>query len=77
MNTTVWNCQGLGIDLTVRRLNEIHKKYIPDMLCLLETKQKDDVIRGLACELGYGSYVTHVLSVNNFGQISIMKFLWR
>lgn len=58
MNTTVWNCQGLGVDPTVRRLKEIQRKYFPDILCLLETKQKDDYVRDLVCELGYDRCVT-------------------
>lgn len=53
MNTTVWNCQGLGVDPTVRRLKEIHRKYFPDIICLLETKQQDNFVRDLVCDLGY------------------------
>ena len=58
MNTTVWNCQGLGVDPTVRRLKKIQRKYFPDILCLLETKQKDDYVHDLICDLGYDRCVT-------------------
>lgn len=58
MNTTVWNCQDLSIDLTVQRLKEIKRKYLPDMVCLLEIKQKDDFIRDRCSELGYDHCVT-------------------
>ncbi|CAN6897163.1 unnamed protein product, partial [Brassica oleracea] len=40
-----WNCRGLGVDSTVRRLNEINRMYLPDILCLSETKQQDDYVR--------------------------------
>lgn len=58
MITASWNCQGLGIDLTVRRLTEIRQMYLPDMLCLLETKQKDDKIRDICADLGYDRSVS-------------------
>jgi len=53
MNTPCWNCQGLGIDLTVRHLKEIRRKYLPEILCLLETKQGDDKVRDVCVDLGY------------------------
>ena len=58
MRTTFWNCRGLGIDLTVRRLKEISRRYLPDIICLSETKKQNDYIRDIACNLGFPFYVT-------------------
>ncbi|KAL0845571.1 hypothetical protein Bca101_018817 [Brassica carinata] len=51
--TVCWNCRGLGTDSTVRRLKEINRKYLPDILCLSKTKQQDDYVRDIAAQLGF------------------------
>lgn len=63
MRTTAWNCRGLGIDSTVRRLKEIHRQYLPDIICLSETKQQDDHIRDIGSQLEIPNYfsVPHVV----------------
>jgi len=58
MRTTCWNCRGLDIDLTVRRLKEISRRYLSDIICLSETKQQDDYVRDIACDLGFPFSVT-------------------
>ena len=58
MRTLCWNCRGLGIDSTVRRLKEINHKYLMDIICLSETKQQDDYFRDVGAQLGFLSYVT-------------------
>ena len=62
MKTICWNCRGLGIDLTVRRLKEINRMYLPDIICLSETKQQDDYVRDVGAQLGFpfSSIVTPV-----------------
>jgi len=39
-----WNCQGLGNPRTVRRLGEISKKYDPDIIFIMESKNPNDVV---------------------------------
>ena len=73
MRTTCWNCRGLGIDLTVRRLKEITHCYLSDIICLSETKQQDDRVRDVACELGFPFYVT----VQPVGLSGGLVVLWK
>ena len=45
------------MDSTVRRLKEICRKYLPDILCLAETKQQDDYVRDVGAQLGFPNSV--------------------
>ncbi|CAN6541494.1 unnamed protein product [Malus baccata var. baccata] len=40
MKLIVWNCQGIGGDLTVDNLLEQNRRHTPDIVILLETKNK-------------------------------------
>lgn len=73
MITICWNCQGLGIDLTVRRLKEIQRRYLPDMICLLKTKQRDEKIKEITSDLGYSNFVT----VPPHGMSGGIAVLWK
>ena len=66
MKTVCWNCRGLGIDSTVRRLKEINRLYLPDIICLSETKKEDDYIRDVGAQLNFPSYVS-LLPVGSCG----------
>lgn len=57
MRVEVWNCRGLGQRLTVRRLKEMQRLYHPDLLFLIETKQKNDYVRDIGVYLGFDQMV--------------------
>jgi len=58
MRTAAWNCRGLGNDLAVRRLKEIKKKFSPNIIVLMETKQRNDIVKDVCSEVGYDRVVT-------------------
>ena len=73
MRTTCWNCRGLGIDSTVRRLKEINRLYLPDIVCLSETKQNDDYIRDVGAHIDFLNYV----SVPPIGSSGWLVIFWK
>ena len=58
MSILSWNCQGAGSIETVRHLRGLRRKYFPDFIFLMETKQKTDYLVGLKKQLGYDCIVT-------------------
>lgn len=73
MRVAAWNCRGIGKDSTVRRLKEIHHKYLLDIICLSETKQQDNYIRDLSCDLEFPNYV----SVPPIGLSGGLSIFWK
>lgn len=53
MKIVSWNCQGLCVPLIQSRLRELCGKASPDILFLVKTMNKCDVIRDLCVYLGY------------------------
>lgn len=41
------NYQELGIDSIFRRLKQINKRYLPDIICLSETKKQNEYVRAV------------------------------
>lgn len=58
MKTACWNCRGLGNDPTVRRLKEINRLHLLDIIALSETKQQDSYIEDKGLEMGFSKFVT-------------------
>jgi len=58
MKTACWNCRGLGNDSTVRRLKEINRLHLLDIIALSETKQQDGFIQEKGLEMGFSKFVT-------------------
>ncbi|KAK4253942.1 hypothetical protein QN277_009385 [Acacia crassicarpa] len=53
MNTLAWNCQGLGAALTVRNLKEVCFRKKPQLVFLMESKQKARVMRKIRRRCGF------------------------
>lgn len=53
-----WNCQEVGNPWTVQRLQEICKKYDPDIIFLSETKNPHHVVQKKLSSLGYSNLKT-------------------
>jgi len=45
MKLICWNCQGLGSPLTIQSLQALVAQEKPMVLCLLETKNREDVVK--------------------------------
>ena len=54
-----WNCQGAGSALTIQALRELKKKYDPDFIFLMETKNKSWRLERMRKKMGFedGYYV--------------------
>ncbi|KAK4253792.1 hypothetical protein QN277_010422 [Acacia crassicarpa] len=53
MNALAWNCQGLGVALTVRNLKEECFRRKPLIVFLMETKQKAKYVRKIRRRCGF------------------------
>lgn len=58
MSVWCWNCRGTGGAETVQVIREVRRKYFPDIMFLMETKQKFSYISQLQKSLGYDKVYT-------------------
>lgn len=68
-----WNCQGLGAPLTQSRLTSLCKLCKFDILFLIETLNKCDVVCNLAYVLGFPNVITQPLQGHSGG----LALLWK
>ena len=65
MSAWCWNCQGAGSTETVQIIREVRHKFFPDIMFLMETKQKFGYISDLQKSLGYdGIYTVEPLGLS-------------
>jgi len=53
MRILAWNCQGVGADLTSRRLEEMCRMYSPCLFVLSETKSNHMHLQNMQVSLGF------------------------
>ncbi|CAL9240482.1 unnamed protein product, partial [Arabidopsis halleri] len=58
MRILAWNCQGVGAYLTIQRLREMRRKFLPGFLFLSETKNERCVLEERQLDLGYDNLFT-------------------
>lgn len=73
MSILSWNCRGTGSAETVRHLRGLRRKVFPDLIFLMETKQKSEYMLGLKKSLGYD----HMLTVEPVGLSGGLAVLWK
>ncbi|KAG2291417.1 hypothetical protein Bca52824_038086 [Brassica carinata] len=75
MTMVSWNCQCLGRaqDLVIPRLWEMRQYHSPDILFLMETKQKRDALVDIQTWLGYD----RIMTVNPIGYSGGLALMWK
>ena len=73
MQTTTWNCQGLGNQRAVNVLSHLVREKAPTILFLMETKQTIEEMGGIQGELHHDS----MLAVPCLGRRGGLAMLWR
>lgn len=57
MSVLIWNARGLGSGPAVDYLKEIIRTNRPDIIGILEPKQRPDTIQSYAQKIGYPRYM--------------------
>ena len=73
MKIASWNCQGIGVPLTQSRLSRLLRIYKFDILFLIETMNRCDVLCNLAGELGYPNVITQP----RIGRSGGLALMWK
>ncbi|KAL9141797.1 hypothetical protein ABFS82_14G128000 [Erythranthe guttata] len=72
MNCVFWNCQGLGVALTIHTIGEILRKHNPNLLFLSETKATSSFVNRLKTKWNLFG-----LSVDKVGQAGGLAIFWQ
>ena len=73
MSVWSWNCQDAGSTETVQTIREVRRKHFPDIMFLMETKQKFEYMLWLQKNLGYDKIYT----VEPLGLSGGLAVLWK
>ncbi|XP_061993315.1 uncharacterized protein LOC133711169 [Rosa rugosa] len=57
MRLISWNCQGLGSSLTAKALRRLWRKYDPEIIFLMETHQKEQIVSSWKTQLKFDNYI--------------------
>lgn len=72
MKLICWNCQGLGSPLTIQSLQALVAQEKPTVLCLLETKNREDVVKRMQKRLKF----QHRFTVSPRGLVGGLALFW-
>lgn len=72
MKLLSWNCQGLGNPLTVRELKAMVAQEKPDVLFLMETKNREELLCRIQRRLRFPSSVIE----NPIGMVGGLAVFW-
>ena len=72
MSCITWNCRGLGNTATVKELHEIAKKFVPTVLCVVETQVNKARVEGLKGTLGYDN----AFAISSSGRSGGIGMFW-
>jgi exonuclease III len=72
MSVLSLNCQGLGMDSTVREIRNLVRQHAPTVLCVVETQLHRDRVNNLASTLGF----KYSFAVSSSGRSGGLGMFW-